>query len=464
MAKKKDWNVFELDGTSYTITERVREESDVRSIPYPIESYVKEVDNGEICRDPLIQRTDDQWTKKQKSKLIEAVLHNRPIGTIALANGRAESKNYLVTSLVDGLQRTTALVDFYHDKFAIDKKAAPVICRLVTEDGETRNYPIEIAGKKYSQLPEAIQKFFNKYRLDTYIHEGFTDEELDDIVFCMNNGKTPTSYQKMRFMLGSENMRVIQPICNSLLWEDVDGCKAKNDSVLCCVIRTLMIMTHYGFKNLGAASMNSFIDEDTFNEYVKFSTLTELGKLVDQLEEVKYEMTDDELEFLNACNIPHLLVNLKKFNSMPNPDGRTYIEFLREYWQSEEYELYQSFCESGSGSSLYSDDNVSDRQCCIDDFLDSFLDCPVEEINTDIIEDTYTEIEEEETNESRESEADRTVTDGNREVEEYSENSANDNRPLQTDNEPCEYGSTDTPEERVDGNYLQKIESEPTSA
>ena len=250
MAKKKDWNVFELDGTSYTITERVREESDVRSIPYPIESYVKEVDNGEICRDPLIQRTDDQWTKKQKSKLIEAVLHNRPIGTIALANGRAESKNYLVTSLVDGLQRTTALVDFYHDKFAIDKKAAPVICRLVTEDGETRNYPIEIAGKKYSQLPEAIQKFFNKYRLDTYIHEGCTDEELDDIVFCMNNGKTPTSYQKMRFMLGSENMRVIQPICNSLLWENVDGCKAKNDSVLFWVIRTLMIITHYGFKNL----------------------------------------------------------------------------------------------------------------------------------------------------------------------------------------------------------------------
>lgn len=85
MAKKRDYNSIEVNGTMYTIAERVREDSDVRMIPYSIKMYVDEVDNGEICRDPLIQRTDDQWTKKQKSKLIEAVLHNRPIGSIAFA-------------------------------------------------------------------------------------------------------------------------------------------------------------------------------------------------------------------------------------------------------------------------------------------------------------------------------------------------------------------------------------------
>ena len=60
MAKKKDFNAIEIDGTTYTIAERVREESDVRMIPYSVKMYVEEVDNGEICRDPLIQRTDDQ--------------------------------------------------------------------------------------------------------------------------------------------------------------------------------------------------------------------------------------------------------------------------------------------------------------------------------------------------------------------------------------------------------------------
>ena len=69
-------NIIEINGKVYTIAERVREESDVREIPYTISEYVKEVENGEICRDPLIQRTEDQWSKKQQSKLIESILHN----------------------------------------------------------------------------------------------------------------------------------------------------------------------------------------------------------------------------------------------------------------------------------------------------------------------------------------------------------------------------------------------------
>lgn len=92
MAKKKDLNVFEMHNKLYTIAERAREESDVRMIPYTIKQYIDKVDNGEIRRDAFIQRTDDQWTVKQKSKLAEAVLHNRPIGNIALAKGRTGSK------------------------------------------------------------------------------------------------------------------------------------------------------------------------------------------------------------------------------------------------------------------------------------------------------------------------------------------------------------------------------------
>ena len=149
MAKKKDYNVIEMNDKSFTIAERTREDSDVRMIPYAIKMFVEEVDNEEICRDPLIQRTDDQWTKKQKSKLIEAVLHNRPIGSIALAKGRAESKSYAVTSLVDGLQRTTALVDFYHDKYALDKRAKPIVCKCVDEDGNEEKLEIPIANNKY---------------------------------------------------------------------------------------------------------------------------------------------------------------------------------------------------------------------------------------------------------------------------------------------------------------------------
>lgn len=371
MAKKKDLNVFEMHNKLYTIAERAREESDVRMIPYTIKQYIDKVDNGEIRRDAFIQRTDDQWTVKQKSKLAEAVLHNRPIGNIALAKGRTGSKNYAITSLVDGLQRTTALVDFYHDKFALDKRAKPVICRCVDEEGNIEKIEIEIAGKKYSQLPDALKVFFDEYKLTAYMYEGFTDEELDDIVFCMNNGKTPNAYQKMRFLLGSENMRLLQPICDSTLWEDVKGCKAKNDSILCCVIRTLMMMTHYNYTNLGSAAMSKFVDND-FDNYVTTGIINKLSSLVEELAEIKCELSDDEIAYFNSTTFPHYIIGLDEFHK--NDTAGEYIDFLHEFWNSDDYNTFLEACDSnGSGGSLYSAESVENRQYAIYDFIDKYF-------------------------------------------------------------------------------------------
>lgn len=389
MAKKKDLNVFEIHNRLYTIAERAREESDVRMIPYTIKQYIDKVDNGEIRRDAFIQRTDDQWAVKQKSKLAEAVLHNRPIGNIALAKGRSGSKNYAITSLVDGLQRTTALVDFYHDKFALDKRAKPVVCRCVDEDGNVEKIEIDIAGKKYSQLPDALKVFFDEYKLTAFMHEGFTDDELDDIVFCMNNGKTPNSYQKMRFLLGSENMRLLQPICDSLLWEDAKGCKAKNDSILCCVIRTLMIMTHYNYTNLGSATMTKFVDEDVFEQYVNATTISNLKNLVDELADIRDSVSGEDAEKFDSVTIPHYIIALDEFNKN-NKANKNFVNFLHDFWQSEYYNKFTDACDAkGSGSGQYSSENVSERQYALYDFIDEYLDIADndEDNDTDTTED-----------------------------------------------------------------------------
>lgn len=380
MAKKKDYNVVEIDGVNYSIAERIKEETSVEEIPNTIEYYIDKVDKGLICRDPLIQRTDDQWTRKQKSKLIEAVLHNRPIGSVCLAKGRTESKNYTVTSLLDGLQRTTALVDFKHDRFAINKTAKPISCRFVDESGNEIKGFYEIAGKKYSQLPDAIKYEFNEHKFPAYLYKGFSDYELDDIVFCMNNGKTPNSYQKIRFLLGSENMYLLQPICDSTLWEEVKGCKAKNDSILCCVVRTLMMITYYNYNNLGSAAMTKFAEID-FEEYATPEIINQLAELVDELAEIKYHISDANLDKLNSITIPHYIMALKTFKMKKN-NNYDFIDFLEKFWNSELYQSFIANCESnGSGGSLYSADSVEDRQYDVDNFIDEYFDDNTGDIN-----------------------------------------------------------------------------------
>lgn len=460
MVKKRDFNIFEIHNKNFTIAERVREDSDVRMIPYSVKMYIDEVDNGEICRDPLIQRTDDQWTRKQKSKLIEAILHNRPIGSIALAKGRAESKSYTVTSLVDGLQRTTALVDFYHNKFALDKRATPVVCRCVDEDGNEERIEIEIAGKKFSQLPDAIKIFYEKYNLTTYIHEGFTDEELDDIVFCMNNGKTPNSYQKMRFLLGSDNMRLLQPICDSYLWEESKGCKAKNDSILCCIIRTLMMMTHYGYNNLGSATMTKFADND-FEEYVKTSTINKLSTLIDELAEIKSKLTDEEADNFNSMTIPHYILGLDEFNKN-NKDGKSFDEFLHAFWNSDNFQVFLKDCVAkkdkedntkSGGTSLYSAESVENRQYAIYDFIDEYLDMA----ENDNEGDEYECVKESGNISCEEARAESDST-GNNEVEIRVSQAANDIGVMQTISRSCQQASCFEQQGEEGADYLPRRE------
>lgn len=455
MAKKKDCNIIEFNGKIYTIVERVREESDVRMIAYPIQTYIEEVDNGEICRDPLIQRTDDQWVRKQKSKLIEAVLHNRPIGSIAIAKGRAESKNYTVTSLVDGLQRTTALVDFRHDRFSLDKRAKPVRCKFIDDEGNQIRKYYEIAGKKYSQLPDALKKFFDKYTLTTYMHEGFTDDELDDIVFCMNNGKTPNSYQKIRFLLGSENMRMLQPICDSTLWEESKGCKAKNDSILCCVVRILMMMTYYSYNNLGSAAMTKFAEVD-FDNYVTAEIIQNLSDLVDELAEVKYQLRDSDLKRIDSITIPHYIMCLNAFKT--HKANGEFIDFLNGFWNSDLYQSFISECDSnGSGGSLYSAQSVENRQNAIDDYLDEYLDI---DDNGDEEDECNSKVE----ILTREEQGTESCNTGDSKTEDCTEGTDNDIRIVQTDSCSCGKASNSGQEEQTYTSNLSGSEQTVESA
>ena len=212
------------------------------------------------------------------------------------------------------------------------------------------------------------------------MHEGFTDEELDDMVFCMNNGKAPNSYQKIRFLLGSENMRMLQPICDSTLWEETKGCKAKNDSILCCVVRTLMMMTYYNYNSLGSAAMTKFAEID-FEEYATPEIINQLAELVDELAEIKYHISDANLDKFSSITIPHYIMALKTFKMKKN-NNYDFIDFLEKFWNSELYQSFIANCESnGSGGSLYSADSVEDRQYDVDNFIDEYFDGNTGDIN-----------------------------------------------------------------------------------
>lgn len=371
-------DIIEMDGKIYQMMcVDIRQNGTVSEIPMRIKEFVEDMERDKISRDTLIQREVNQWGNALKSNLLLSILINRPIGTILTATGRSDTQNYAVNSLIDGLQRNSAIYDYINNKFKLSSKLKPILCKFKdTESGEIISEEFKIAGKKFKQLPEILRDTILNYRLTVYSYKGFADDDLDSIMFCVNSGKAPTAYQKMRFNLGSNVMRTIQPMCESTLWEDVSGCNSKNDSILCCIIRILMMISSYSCKSYGTSDMNRFIDN--FDDNIKMAAVSETAGLIGQLADLKFQMTDEEIEKLTACSIPHILINMRKFNEMRKPDeSRSYLDCYRAFLVSSEYKEFLEHSQSGSGGSQYSEDSVNKRQYIIDNFLYDFLNYPL---------------------------------------------------------------------------------------
>jgi hypothetical protein len=114
---------------------------------YPLPSIIIMLGSGNYKLNPEFQRRH-RWSKTQKSKLIESFIMNVPIPPIFLYED-----SYSHYEVMDGLQRLTAIKDFYSDNFEL----------------EGLEEWIELNGKKYSQLPEQIKKGIDRRYLSSII-------------------------------------------------------------------------------------------------------------------------------------------------------------------------------------------------------------------------------------------------------------------------------------------------------
>lgn len=361
MAKKKKEpvNLIEKDGKTYTIVGTDVSDGRVFHRSSSLEMYVQDVMNEEICRDVLVQRLEGQWTNKKKSELIVSILQNRPIGDVLITSERVHEAMYESQAILDGLQRTDAMCGYLNDKFSLSKNTKPLKCVCKSENGETIKYEIAIAGKKFSQLPPTLQRIIRKYDISMYEYSGFTDDELDDIIYNINNGVSFKPNQKLRLAFGTTTMKHIQPICENAIWDNVDGCNAKNDSILGCITRTMMIMMDCDC-DLSASEMNNFAEE--FDIGTNLYIVKRIGKLFDRLNDIisSSKFSEEDIEFFNACNIPHVIEALDQWKGT----DEQFIDFLVSFLHSSariEYNEYAA-TKSGSGSKQYSYENVSSRR------------------------------------------------------------------------------------------------------
>lgn len=114
---------------------------------YPLNTIVNLVSSEDYILNPEFQRRH-RWDVSRKSKLIESFIMNVPIPPIFLYE-----VEYSIYEVMDGLQRLTAISQFYEDEFELQD--------LVEWK--------ELNGLIYSKLPEQIRKGIDRRYISSII-------------------------------------------------------------------------------------------------------------------------------------------------------------------------------------------------------------------------------------------------------------------------------------------------------
>lgn len=157
-----------------------------QDVEYDLETLVKKIDNGVIKLDPEYQRRH-VWNVPTSSKLIESLILNIPIPIIFISQDvdvDDENANDIARySVIDGQQRLTAIVDFFHNKYAL--KGMEIL-----ED---------LNGFTYNELPQFLIRRLEERTIKCLRIDSSVDSQVKyDIFERLNSGAVKLQEQELR--------------------------------------------------------------------------------------------------------------------------------------------------------------------------------------------------------------------------------------------------------------------------
>lgn len=178
-----------------------------------LEDYLSDIRHKHLSTDVAVQRGDDQWKSFQKERLIDSVLRKHPMPPIFTAIFNDTEVIY------DGLQRTTALMEYQDNKFAVNEKY-------------------------YKDLTDEERKVFNEYEVHIDNAGTVTGDELAELFINLNNGTALVKAQKLKGIVGYDNAAWINTMCQSDLMTRLAAftdMQKRNNADIECLIQGMII-------------------------------------------------------------------------------------------------------------------------------------------------------------------------------------------------------------------------------
>lgn len=149
---------------------------------FTVADYCAAMERREIIVNKEYQRSDKVWPNVARSYLIETILKGFPIPKLYLYQVTDLKSRQTYKEIVDGQQRSIAILDFYKDAIRISKS---------TENEEIRE-------RKYSELEPEYQQKFLDYAINVDLFVSATPAEVVEVFRRMNSYTVPLNAEENR--------------------------------------------------------------------------------------------------------------------------------------------------------------------------------------------------------------------------------------------------------------------------
>jgi len=266
----------------------------VRDQVYTLDTYLKYVNDGDICEHADVQRMAGNFDTKEVNEIVYTVLTLDHIPEIILAECIEDGRTYIV----DGLQRTTMLKLFRfgnhkitssidnsiveYSKKSCDKNGKIIKNernQVVFEDAE-----FNIKNRTYESLPPELKKVFNDFQLRFAIHENCTKKRISELIKRYNYHKGMTTPQRaLTYMYKYGGM--VKEILKKKFFIECTGYKERekiNGTMERVVTESIMYMFHADNWKKQSKAVCEFLNENSSEEeFEKFKEIVNrLGVIV----------------------------------------------------------------------------------------------------------------------------------------------------------------------------------------
>ncbi len=302
-----------------------------RKQTYTMGMYLEKMKDQDIRSDQDVQRLSGQWNNGMINELVMSVLNGDYIPPIILG----EEKNSQMW-IIDGLQRSTALMMFRHMnyKITISTEEPLISYRAKTRDSEGNvkidgngdicweDRTFDIRRKTYGQMPEELKKRFDEYQIETVIHENYDMQQISKLVRRFNNHKAMNVSQKA-FTFVDAHARRIREILKRKFFIEAKYTKSerKNGTLERVLMESVMVMFHLNdWKR--ANQIGAFLNENASSEEFNI-----LENCIERLENI---ISDDLYTMFTSKDSFLLFTLFHKFAVLGMDDGK-FADFLNAF-------------------------------------------------------------------------------------------------------------------------------------